>query len=125
MGARLRLSYLKLEISFEQSGWVIRNIRKAAYSTHKVLFDTMAEALPSNVRVSSNFDALVNDLASFVVQAADRAVRARDRFLIGLSGGSLPTTLAEAMRTAVESGSELHMDKWHVFYVDERVVPLD
>jgi 6-phosphogluconolactonase len=85
----------------------------------------MGDSLPSNVRVSSSFDGLVSDLAAFVSQAADRAVAARGRFLLGLSGGSLPSTLSAALESAIESGKELHMDKWHVFYVDERVVPLD
>jgi len=47
-------------------------------------------------------------------------VEKKGRFTVALSGGSLPKTLKGLI-----GHSDVRWDKWHVFYADERVVPLD
>ncbi|KAJ3569283.1 hypothetical protein NP233_g5150 [Leucocoprinus birnbaumii] len=75
---------------------------------------------PSILNVFDDSPTLVSSLADFVVKAQKEAVDKKGRFTIALSGGSLPKTLGGLI------GHEgVKWDKWHVFYVDERVVPLD
>ncbi|KDQ63854.1 hypothetical protein JAAARDRAFT_393366 [Jaapia argillacea MUCL 33604] len=63
---------------------------------------------------------LSDALADFVVKAQKEAIEKKGRFTIALSGGSLPKQLsALAHKTGVK------WNKWHVFYADERAVPLD
>jgi len=65
-------------------------------------------------------DELVEALASFVIKAQKEAIEKRNRFTVAISGGSLPKQLNGLI------GKEgLKWDLWHVYYADERVVPLD
>ncbi|CAM9830532.1 unnamed protein product, partial [Heterosigma akashiwo] len=41
------------------------------------------------------------------------------KFTIAMSGGSMPKLLANLV------GKDINFEKWHVFFVDERCVPLD
>ncbi|XP_061838021.2 6-phosphogluconolactonase isoform X1 [Nerophis lumbriciformis] len=60
-------------------------------------------------------------LAHLVTSRAERAITSRGRFTLGLSGGSLVTTLSkELLATA-----GLDCSKWLVGFCDERVVPFD
>ena len=58
---------------------------------------------------------------AFVAQASARAIQERGRFVIALSGGSLPGLLASGL----VDDKTVEWDKWHVFFADERIVPLD
>lgn len=58
--------------------------------------------------------------ASLTAEAAREAVAARGRFTLALSGGSTPGRYFELL---AEQG--LPWDKMHIFWVDERLVPLD
>jgi len=59
-------------------------------------------------------------LADFILKAQDEAIEKKERFTVAISGGSLPANLANLIgRDGVE------WDRWHIFYVDERVVPAD
>jgi 6-phosphogluconolactonase len=57
----------------------------------------------------------------FVAEASAASIAARGKFVIALSGGSMPAILAPL----VESIPDDDWSKWHVFFVDERCVPLD
>ncbi|KAF7306706.1 6-phosphogluconolactonase [Mycena indigotica] len=63
---------------------------------------------------------LVSSLASFILKAQKEAVEKKGRFTVALSGGSLPKMLSGLI-----GHPSVKWDKWHVFYADERVVPLD
>lgn len=65
-------------------------------------------------------DSLIRNLAAFVAKAQKDAIDKKGRFTIALSGGSL----SKMLRGLIDNTS-IKWDKWHVFYVDERVVPLD
>jgi len=65
-------------------------------------------------------DVLVDNLAAFVSKAQKDAIEKKDRFTIALSGGSLPKLLKGLIHIPA-----IKWDKWQVFYVDERIVPLD
>ncbi|XP_002976562.2 probable 6-phosphogluconolactonase 1 [Selaginella moellendorffii] len=62
-------------------------------------------------------------LAEYIVQVSNEAIKQRGKFTFVLSGGSI----VKALRFLAE-GPVFHSiawDKWHVFWVDERVVPLN
>ncbi|KAK9470046.1 uncharacterized protein V1510DRAFT_424118 [Dipodascopsis tothii] len=66
-------------------------------------------------------DALAPALAEYILAAQAAALQRHDAFKIGVSGGSLVATL----RKALLGRPEVQWDKWHVFFADERLVPLD
>ncbi|KAI1797697.1 6-phosphogluconolactonase [Ganoderma leucocontextum] len=63
---------------------------------------------------------LVDSLATFILKAQKESIDKKGRFTVALSGGSLPDHLS-----ALVNHPGVKWDKWHVFYADERVVPLD
>ncbi|GJJ09429.1 hypothetical protein Clacol_003651 [Clathrus columnatus] len=63
---------------------------------------------------------LVDSLAKFILKTQKDAIDKKGRFTIALSGGSLPKQL----KGLVEHDG-IKWEKWHVYYADERVVPLD
>merc|ERR1712086_926735 len=46
----------------------------------------------------------------------------KGRFTVAFSGGSLPKAVAPGL---VARMADIEWDKWHVFFADERFVPLD
>jgi len=64
-------------------------------------------------------DELVTSLAQFVLKAQYDTIEKKGRFAVALSGGSLPKMLKGLVGAA-----NVEWDKWHVFFADERVVPL-
>jgi 6-phosphogluconolactonase len=55
-------------------------------------------------------------LADLVVKLCDEAIKIRDRFTIGISGGSLPKLLAADLKNR----KDVEWGKWEVFFCDER-----
>lgn len=86
----------------------------------------------------TNSDELVSSLAAFIEKAQRDSINKKGRFTVALSGGSLPKML-----TGLIKNPSIKWDQWsiqflfivkltnlyipyrHVYYVDERVVPLD
>jgi len=62
--------------------------------------------------------------AEFVVRLAAQAVAERGRFMVALSGGSLPKLVAPPL-VSEPLRSQVDWPAWHVFWADERCVPLD
>lgn len=63
---------------------------------------------------------LQSSLADFILSSQKAALSRGDRFTIALSGGSLPNNLGD-----LADLPGIEWDKWHVFFADERIVPLD
>ncbi|KAJ7071268.1 hypothetical protein C8F01DRAFT_425386 [Mycena amicta] len=63
---------------------------------------------------------LVESLAEYIVKAQKESIDKKGRFTVALSGGSLPKMLSGLIHNPA-----VKWDKWHVFYADERVVPLN
>ena len=74
------------------------------------IFDTVAE--------------LSNEVGQLISELSANAIKARRRFTVALSGGSMPKLLADAL-TAEPLRSQIDWSKWHVFWADERLVALD
>lgn len=72
-------------------------------------------------------DALAQQLRPYVLRAQAAALNRHDTFRIAVSGGSLPAVLAEALLVPGNGTPEdtPQFDKWHIFFADERAVPLD
>lgn len=70
------------------------------------------------IRVLDDGAAVAKAGAEFVIDAAERAIAARGRFLLAVSGGKTPwVMMAELARAHVV------WSKWHLFQVDERIAP--
>jgi 6-phosphogluconolactonase len=72
-------------------------------------------------------------LGAFVAAESARAIADHGRFVVAISGGSLPKILAAGLFSdaGADGGGSggladtVAWDKWHIFFADERVVPLD
>jgi len=80
----------------------------------------MSVPTPPIVYSFSDTSKLSDSLSEYILKAQRASVEKRGRFTVAISGGSLPKTL-----TALIAKPGVKWDKWHVFYADERVVPLD
>ncbi|RUO96199.1 6-phosphogluconolactonase [Jimgerdemannia flammicorona] len=65
--------------------------------------------------------ALSSGLSDFVEHLSSDAIKKHDRFTVAVSGGSLPKLLSADLR----HNSRIDFSKWHIFFADERCVPLD
>ncbi|KXG54518.1 6-phosphogluconolactonase, DevB-type [Penicillium griseofulvum] len=72
-------------------------------------------------------DALAAQLRGYVLRCQNSALSRHDTFRIAVSGGSLPAVLAKALLAPSNGSPEdtPHFSKWHIFFADERAVPLD
>ncbi|AQZ09902.1 SOL4 (YGR248W) and SOL3 (YHR163W) [Zygosaccharomyces parabailii] len=69
----------------------------------------------------------VRRVGQHILQAQDVALE-RDpqgSFTVGISGGSLIKTLYEALVADKELAPRVKWPQWHIYFVDERIVPLD
>lgn len=74
----------------------------------------------------SDVSALAPALRSYVISAQNAGITRHGVFKVGVSGGSLPKTLAQALLAEPKSDDDkVQFGKWEVFFADERAVPLD
>ena len=66
-------------------------------------------------------DEVSEALVQFVLEAESQSLLRRGRFILAISGGSLPALLARVL----VHHPNVNWSAWEVFYVDERLVPLD
>lgn len=79
-----------------------------------------------NLYAYPSVDDLAKALRTYVLQCQAAGLTRHGVFKVGVSGGSLPKTLAQAL-LAPPAGPEdvVQWDKWEIFFADERAVPLD
>ncbi|KAG0141575.1 hypothetical protein CROQUDRAFT_98590 [Cronartium quercuum f. sp. fusiforme G11] len=82
---------------------------------------TVVDPLAHLLYSYSDHSQLSDDLADFIVRAQDDALARHQKFVIALSGGSLPKLLASGLLNK----EGVKWDAWRVFFADERIVPLD
>lgn len=76
--------------------------------------------------------ALARQLRPYVLQAQHAALARHDQFRIAVSGGSLPALLSQALlqedgglgEAEASDSDRVILSKWHIFFADERAVPL-
>ncbi|CAG7917807.1 unnamed protein product [Penicillium olsonii] len=86
----------------------------------------MASASP-NLYSFPNSNALAESLRIYVLRAQNSALSRHESFRLAVSGGSLPAVLAKALLAPGNGSPEdtPQFSKWHIFFADERAVPLD
>lgn len=75
-----------------------------------------------NLLVFDAAEAMFATAATFVVRQAVSSVRARDRFILVISGGTTPVPLYRLL-AAPPYSDQLPWAKTHIFWADERLVP--
>ncbi|KAF2709497.1 nagb/rpia/CoA transferase-like protein [Pleomassaria siparia CBS 279.74] len=80
---------------------------------------------PPNLYAFPSADELAPSLRTFVLDAQNAAIERHNVFRVGVSGGSLPQVLAKALLVESNGDGKVQFDKWHIFFADERAVPLD
>ncbi|KAI8575820.1 hypothetical protein K450DRAFT_260044 [Umbelopsis ramanniana AG] len=76
---------------------------------------------PHTVFVFPSTDALSEGLNDYVQKLSRQAIASHGKFTVAVSGGSLPKLLSKNLA----GNSAIDFSKWHVFFADERCVPLD
>lgn len=89
-------------------------------SPEAFMFYYPAPAEETTVRLFPDATAVSEGLADLLAVASMQAVAQRGAFSIAVSGGSLLDSLS-----ALSGRADIAFDKWHVFFADERNVPLD
>ncbi|KAF3785245.1 putative 6-phosphogluconolactonase 4 [Nymphaea thermarum] len=84
--------------------------------------ETTAKGEPKLVVFGSE-EELSESLAEYVSRLSEKFVEERGAFTLVLSGGSLIKTLRKLMEPPYLGSTK--WSRWHVFWVDERVVPKD
>jgi len=74
-----------------------------------------------NVKVFESNSDLSSHLADLVIGLSSEAIGHHHKFTIALSGGSLPSLLAPGL---ISKRDSIQFEKWHVYFADERFVPL-
>ncbi|KAK5664065.1 hypothetical protein OQA88_279 [Cercophora sp. LCS_1] len=80
----------------------------------------------ANLYAFTGVDTLAPALRAYVLSCQEAGIQRHGVFKVGVSGGSLPKTLAQALLAPSSSDSDtVKWDKWEIFFADERAVPLD
>ncbi|MBE3042503.1 6-phosphogluconolactonase [Candidatus Bathyarchaeota archaeon] len=80
----------------------------------------------ANLCAFSGVETLTPALRTYVANCQNAGIARHGVFKLAVSGGSLPSTLARALLAPSSGASEdLQLDKWEIFFADERAVPLD
>ncbi|KAJ3049074.1 6-phosphogluconolactonase [Rhizophlyctis rosea] len=69
---------------------------------------------PTSAHISASLNHLITRLSATSISRSNK-------FTVAISGGSLPKILAADLK----SNTTIDFTKWHVFFADERVVPID
>jgi len=80
--------------------------------------------LESRLQIFSTSQKLGQSAARYVAQISQQSIAARGRFTVALSGGSLPKIICPPL-VADPLKLQINWSDWHVFWADERCVPLD
>lgn len=80
-----------------------------------------------NLFTYSDVDTVAKHLRVYVLQCQKAGLAKHAAFKVGVSGGSLPATLAKALLAPSNENEDdmPQFDKWEIFFADERAVPLD
>jgi 6-phosphogluconolactonase len=77
-----------------------------------------------HIAIYPDIDTLSQQAAQYIVRIARAAIVSRERFMIALSGGTTPRKLFSLLGTEPYS-SQIDWIHVHIFWGDERCVPLD
>ncbi|CCD23991.1 6-phosphogluconolactonase SOL3 NDAI_0C03310 [Naumovozyma dairenensis CBS 421] len=80
----------------------------------------MVRAIVSNIEIS-----LSKSLGEHILKHQDIALKSARKFNLAISGGSLINVLRAAFIEDKTLASKVDWHQWNIFFVDERIVPLD
>jgi 6-phosphogluconolactonase len=80
---------------------------------------------PPNLYAFQGTDELAHSLRAYVLDAQNSALSRHQVFRVAVSGGSLPKVLGQALLKETNGEGQVQLDKWEIFFADERAVPLD
>jgi 6-phosphogluconolactonase len=80
---------------------------------------------PPNLYAFQGTDELAPSLRAYVLDAQNSALSRHQVFRVAVSGGSLPKVLGQALLKETNGEGKVQLDKWEIFFADERAVPLD
>ncbi|KAF2399667.1 6-phosphogluconolactonase [Trichodelitschia bisporula] len=83
---------------------------------------------PPNLYTFPTPSSLATSLRAYILSAQNASIERHAIFRVAVSGGSLPSTLADALLAPPAEGNphdRVSFEKWEIFYADERAVPLD
>ncbi|GAB1320607.1 suppressor of los1-1 [Madurella fahalii] len=81
---------------------------------------------PANLYSFPSVGDLAPALRAYVIECQEAGIARHGVFKVGVSGGSLPKTLAQALLAPPSwKGDTVRWDRWEIFFADERAVPLD
>ncbi|KAK1781696.1 hypothetical protein QBC45DRAFT_37860 [Copromyces sp. CBS 386.78] len=80
----------------------------------------------ANLYSFPSVDTLATALRSYVISCQEAGIERHGVFKVGVSGGSLPKTLAQALLApAKDESDKVKWESWEIFFADERAVSLD
>ena len=82
----------------------------------------MTDVDPAKIRVLSDASAVAKAAAEQIAEAAQRAIKSRMRFRLGLSGGTTPGPLYQYLTSEAMRG-RIDWSKVEALFADERAVP--
>ncbi|XP_052177698.1 probable 6-phosphogluconolactonase 4, chloroplastic [Diospyros lotus] len=99
------------------------NSKKFEFKAQSSMAGIATEKGKAKVQVFNSEEDLAVSLAKYTADLSDKFAKERGAFTVVLSGGSL----IKSLRKLVEPPyiDSVDWSKWHVFWVDERVVPKD
>lgn len=68
---------------------------------------------------------LPHTLGQYILKEQDAALQKNNSFKLAISGGSLVNVLQKCLINDPEIANKVQWAKWEVYFVDERIVPLD
>ncbi len=77
-----------------------------------------------NLKIFDNLDELYRSAAQLFIERSAEAVARNGQFTVALSGGSSPKAIFQLLATE-DYYTKIDWDRWFIFWVDERWVPLD
>ncbi|KAG9452600.1 hypothetical protein H6P81_005504 [Aristolochia fimbriata] len=122
------LSHSRFSVSFKAPHLCCRSTRGACSTRFRrkiscVMAEKQVAPGKGKLLVFDGEEELSVSLAKYTADLSEKFTRERGAFTVVLSGGSL----IKSLRKLVEApyAESIEWSKWHVFWVDERVVPKD
>ncbi|GAB2265017.1 6-phosphogluconolactonase 3, chloroplastic [Dionaea muscipula] len=110
-------------LRFSFSSLAIANQKPFTLKANSSMADVKSVKGKTNLSVFDSEEELSISLAKYTADLSEKMVKERGAFTVVLSGGSL----IKSLRKLVEDPyvGSIDWSRWHVFWVDERVVPKD
>ncbi|CAK7324253.1 unnamed protein product [Dovyalis caffra] len=120
---QVSLNFKELNYSVSSALKISRRTTTKASSMASSGITTVDQSNKKVVEVFDTEEDLAVSLAKYTADLSDKFAKERGAFTVVVSGGSL----IKSLRKLVEAPyvDSIDWSKWHVFWVDERVVPKD